>query len=98
MSYLKGKLGELVGVAGLLAMLGAGLLVAFQGYAWLKTGEWPSLPLGAAILMVWHFTPTSEWGGVQKLINLTLDLPTSAALFFGGVGVMMLGMKWQMEA
>lgn len=55
--------------------------LAGQGVAWLKTADWPELPLAAILRLdpsVQHFA----WKGVEKVWDGLLAMPAAAAVSF----------------
>jgi hypothetical protein len=46
---------------------------AYQALLWLKDGVWHPLPISWATRHV----PQTDWVGLQKIIDWTLDLPVS---------------------
>jgi hypothetical protein len=67
-------------IYGLLILIGPGIL-AWQGYSWLKTGLWTALPVSTTFRYFDWPIPSTNWLGVQKIINSIFDIPTSLAVF-----------------
>ena len=63
-----------------LVLLSIGIPAA-QALVWLKTGEWPSLPLSRAFVYFGWSLPEFDWIGVQKIANYALDLPVALWAF-----------------
>lgn len=73
-------IGEWSALCGALGfMVGAGVLL-YQGYLWLKTGQWESMPFHLALTHIgfdyYDVTPDS-WLGLQKLVHWFFNLPLS---------------------
>jgi len=52
-------------------------IFAWQCFMWLKYGYWHPVPVTAAFQNLGIPYPTTEWAGVQKMIDWVLDLPLS---------------------
>ncbi len=55
------------------------LIVGYQAYCWLQTGEWLSLTVRHLWIWTNSTTPTANWTGVQKIIDGLLSVPLSLA-------------------
>ena len=74
-----------------LLLAAAGLVVAYQCFAWLRTGEWPPFELGG---LGEHFgwkAPTVESGVFQEIFYGFLTWPLSIILLCIGVALGYLG-------
>jgi hypothetical protein len=65
---------------GWILFTGPGVL-AWQGYSWLRTGVWTALPLSKTFQYFDWPMPSTNWLGLQKMIDWVLDIPTSFAVF-----------------
>jgi hypothetical protein len=74
-----------VWITGFLVFLTALVCWGFQGYAWLKDGEWIAVPVGAFV----NFKSTG-WLGVDKILLWLFDINIGVPLLFGGFGIMAL--------
>jgi hypothetical protein len=52
-------------------------ILAWQGYSWLRTGVWTALPLSKVFAYFEWPIPSTDWMGVQKIIDAIFDLPVS---------------------
>lgn len=57
------------------------MILGYQAYCWLRTGEWLSLTVRHLWIWTSSTTPTANWTGVQKIIDGLLSLPLSLASF-----------------
>jgi ABC-type cobalamin transport system permease subunit len=67
-------------IYGLLMLIGPAIL-AWQGYSWLKTGIWTALPISKTFTYFEWPMPSTNWLGLQKIIDWVFDIPTSLAVF-----------------
>lgn len=54
--------------------IGPGIFL-FQVVGWLKSGQWPPVPLSRAFDYFGVDQPKTTWIGAQKAIDFILDLP-----------------------
>ena len=97
MGWLKRRLGRLLQLAGGLGVLGAVLVLGVQIVTWLKSGQWPPIPLGVAVVAIWGGLPITDWQGAQRLIDLALKLPLALVLLLSGLAVGMGGMDLEVD-
>jgi hypothetical protein len=64
------------------------LILGWQIFGWLRTGTWPSLPLGSVALPLLHGTPFSAWMaephswlGLHWVVAFLLNLPLALWVF-----------------
>ena len=83
-------------IAGGWALLYAGIILAKQGLAWLKTGRWPPAPISQWLWESFNIRLAADWIGVNEILNSVTNLHIAvlmvviAAVCFviAGVGVM----------
>jgi hypothetical protein len=73
-----------------IGFLGTFLSIGYEGFVWLKTGEWLHLTFYEVFnwLNIDAFTPVSniEWQGIKKIIVWFLDLPLPiGSVVFGAI-------------
>jgi hypothetical protein len=56
-------------------------VLAWQGFSWLKTGAWTALPVSSVFAYFEWPMPSTDWQGLQKIVDSLFDLPTSGAVF-----------------
>ena len=82
---------DAVTVAGLFIFLGGFAVIGYQGYLWLKEGEWSPFEFRTA----WYFLGGSEprftWLGVQKIALAILDGPLSGVTMTSGAIISWVG-------
>jgi hypothetical protein len=64
----------------LLILIGPAIL-CWQGYSWLRTGLWTALPISTTFRYFEWPIPSTNWLGLQKIIDSVFDIPTSFAVF-----------------
>jgi hypothetical protein len=64
-----------------LLILTAPAILAWQGYSWLRTGVWTALPISKTFTYFEWSLPSTNWVGLQKIIDWVFDIPTSMAVF-----------------
>jgi hypothetical protein len=74
----KGKAMEQI--YGLVILIGP-VILAWQGYSWLKTGVWTALPISKTFSYFEWPVPSTSWLGFQKMLDWVFDIPTSLAVF-----------------
>lgn len=67
-------------IYGLMLFVGPAVL-AWQGYSWLRTGIWTALPVSRAFIYFEWLMPSTNWVGLQKIIDWIFDIPTSLVVF-----------------
>ena len=85
-------IGSTIGLAGFLVAISSLGILAMQCLAWLRTGEWTSMPLASAWDYFGWLTPTTSYVGVQNIIDWCLMQPLSIALVIVGVLIYAGGM------
>ena len=68
-----------------LFILAAIVVFGFQVFGWLRLGIWTPVTIGLGWVYVFHFLPTTEWVGIQTIIDFALRQPLSIGLFFCGI-------------
>jgi hypothetical protein len=48
---------------------------AYQALLWLQSGHWSPFSISNAIQIIGWRVPSTDWAGVQKIINWTFDSP-----------------------
>jgi hypothetical protein len=74
-----------------LFLSGCGIVV-YQVFIWLQTGVWPALRVIDACIFLGFF-PTSDWVGLQKIINWIATWPLSHGLMVAAVIILVLGWR-----
>jgi len=67
-------LGGLVGVVIAITLLAIFSVIGSQIVGWLKTGVWPAFPISRALELNVGNWPRTDWVGLQKIIDLLLDM------------------------
>jgi hypothetical protein len=90
-------------------MLAGASVFGYQCYLWLRDGEWTPMPVFRSLHEIGLVTDAglaglvnaiegTEWRGLQKIvawvIGEVITLPASAALFFVGLGIVLLGLHY----
>jgi hypothetical protein len=70
-------MGELYG----LVLLAGPAILAWQGYSWLRTGIWTALPISKTFAYFELPVPSTNWLGLQRIIDWIFDIPSSLAVF-----------------
>jgi hypothetical protein len=78
------KLAFTFGFAG---VVGALVIVAVQGVAWLEFGTWPQVTVIHGLVALGLRPPTSTWPIIQNLIDMGLEIPLSVLTLVIGVGL-----------
>jgi hypothetical protein len=65
--------------------LAAVAIVGLQTYHWLETGEWYPVPLSLGLDFVGLRVPTTDWIGLQIIVDWVLDLPLALVIWLSGV-------------
>ena len=66
-------------------MLAAIGVIAVQVLGWLRTGIWMSIPTSFGWEYIFHSLPTTEWVGIQTILDFMLSMPLSGSLFLIGL-------------
>lgn len=82
---------DAITVAGLFILLGGFTVIGYQGYFWLKDGEWSPLEFRAAWYSLGGSEPRFGWLGVQKIALAILDGPLSGVTMACGVIIFWIG-------
>jgi len=83
-------------VYGSLLLIGPAIL-AWQGYSWLRTGVWTALPISKTVSYFEWPLPSTNWLGLQKIIDWMFDLPTSGTVFVLSFVLMVICLLLQVE-
>ena len=94
----------IVEMSGFLIGMGGVGVVVYQALLWLKVGEWIPIsvfkivaPFLPPSFVNWIAFPT-DWRGVNKIINILLDLPVSAVAVVLGISLGILGLVLDYKA
>jgi hypothetical protein len=60
-------------------LVGPGIL-AWQAYQWLQTGIWTPLPISRLFDFFGWSTHFTDWIGLQQILSLLLEIPSSAVV------------------
>lgn len=63
------------------------LILALQGIEWLRSGQWPPVPISSGFRYFNIPMPRAEWVGVQKIIVVVMDFPLSLTVSVVWIGV-----------
>lgn len=84
---------EAIAVAGLFILLCGFTVIGYQGYLWLKDGEWSPLEFRAAWYSLGGSEPRFVWLGVQKIALAILDGPLSGVTMACGGIIFWIGVN-----
>jgi hypothetical protein len=73
---------------GVLSLVAAPVVAAYQGLIWLKKGEAPHLDLHSVF---GTFSTETSWVGITKILTWVCNVPLAALLAVIGAGVILLG-------
>jgi hypothetical protein len=79
-------------LAGLSLAFTCPAFLVYQIYFWLRYGEWPTFPLAWTFSYLHLPYPTTDWIGVNRLIDYFMDIPTSFAALIVGAMIFSVGM------
>lgn len=72
---------QLIGLSFIIGVLSSLVIIIWQSFNWLKSGNWPSLPLQAAFnyfeINTYSIYNPHNWHGLAKIGQWALDLPLS---------------------
>src|SRR5689334_8714371 len=77
-----------------LALLVTPAILTYQIYYWLRWGDWQSIAMSDALRWAGAGEPHFAWAGVQKISDLVMALPFSAAWFFVVLGLLVGFIEW----
>jgi hypothetical protein len=70
---------------GYCVVLCGGVVVAYQGFLWVRDGVWTQLELRTGLRALEISEPTLDWAGAQNILAWGLDTPISAILAMLGL-------------
>jgi|GEM_PF-4623305 len=70
---LEELLGAMIGITFLSSLA----ILAYQAYGWLRSGHWEPIPLSKVWLYFFGVLPTTDWVGLQTIMNFILRIEIS---------------------